>query len=116
MKEKRRNFTQVISNSFTYRSTSIVLTIAILLLTQLVEGQQWLTAPCYGYGEVMGNPNAWLRSDMSKVQQVNTSHQNHSGDQQTSVFHPLESIQYYFEGQAYLQAQYSLSIDDTVPS
>jgi hypothetical protein len=73
MKEKRRNFVLEISSSFRDSSFLIALISVSLLLTQLVEGQQWLTAPCYGYGEVMGNPNAWLRSDMNKVQQANTS-------------------------------------------
>lgn len=52
---------------------------------------------CYGFGDIMGTPSAWLRSDLERVQDFQVANDS-------DIY--LAGINFYFEGSSLIQSVY----------
>ena len=82
-------------------STTKGIGVAVTCLAGLTVGQTRLSAPCYGYGNIIGNPGNFLEDDYEKVSELKVG--------QGSTF--VSNINYFFEGKNHLQFGYQKSDD-----
>ena len=65
-------------------------------LASVAVGQTKLKAPCYGYGNIIGQPSNYLEDDYEKVVRLKVG--------QGSTF--VANINYFFEGKNHLRIGY----------
>lgn len=75
-----------------------------LILLLLVLGVNALKTPCYGYGQVMGTPSSFLKSDYKQLKQIQAG--NISDPNQ--VF--LKSLQFRLGNRNFITATYTSRI------
>lgn len=75
------------------------------LLLGMADGLQ---APCYGYGEIMGEPSKYMADDIAKVIELNVG--KRFGDEEYPNVY-VSNINYLFEGKNFLQIGYMKKTD-----